>query len=191
MAWARILDEHFGGNLVQDQANIVKHLFKYCPLCGARESIELFMPGLGRDRIACADCGAIWHLKFSALSGGLSWVELEKTSVDGRGQELLGVQEQPQFWQNMAITAKRQLEAPSASPTIVQREVTINREIVKIPCDHCGALIDETGNFCFHCGAPRSKLKFQNPPHSKFCSNCGRELAATSVFCGQCGSRTA
>lgn len=189
MAWARILDESLGGNLVREQVSVVKHLFKYCPLCGGRDSIELFMPGLGKDRIACADCGAIWHLKFSGLTGGLSWAKLEKTSVDGRGRELLGAHEKAELWQNMAIAAKRQSEA-KYSPTVVQREVTINREIVKIPCDHCGALIDETGNFCSHCGAPRSGLKFQNPrSFRKFCSNCGNEIVGSAVFCAKCGSK--
>ena len=39
-------------------------------------------------------------------------------------------------------------------PLIIQREVIKEREIVKIKCPYCGALIDQGLDKCPHCGAP-------------------------------------
>jgi hypothetical protein len=42
---------------------------------------------------------------------------------------------------------------PTAATPAVVREVVI-REIVRIPCRYCGALVDQTATRCVGCGAP-------------------------------------
>jgi RNA polymerase subunit RPABC4/transcription elongation factor Spt4 len=36
----------------------------------------------------------------------------------------------------------------------VYKEKEIIREIVKVPCDYCGSLVDVTSEHCPGCGAP-------------------------------------
>ena len=45
-------------------------------------------------------------------------------------------------------------EGEKKKPFVIQREVIKEREIVKVKCPYCGALIDQGLDTCPHCGAP-------------------------------------
>ena len=57
--------------------------------------------------------------------------------------------------QGQPIVLPTPRQPPSPPPTIIQKETVIQREVVKVRCQYCGALNDlATARFCASCGAP-------------------------------------
>ena len=135
----------------------VRGFFLCCPLCG-NDKINAFLPSLssgGRDTLTCETCGAKWHLRISAL--GLSWAELELSSKDGRGQELIGKRLKGAEWRELAQKARVLHPLPSinvANQAVNEKEIIREKEvIVKIRCPYCHSLFAETLEKCPNCGA--------------------------------------
>ncbi len=69
---------------------------------------------------------------------------------------------------------------------------------VQVRCGACGALNVESARFCSGCGRPLaappvtcSACNTQNPAGARFCSNCGQALqAAAPTACPQCGTQS-
>ena len=58
---------------------------------------------------------------------------------------------------NRGLTEKGYLtvnEDATGGPTIQREKEILTREIVRIPCRHCGSLVDQTATKCPSCGAP-------------------------------------
>ena len=45
-------------------------------------------------------------------------------------------------------------EGKKKGALIIQKEVIKEREVIKVRCPYCGALIDQGLDTCPHCGAP-------------------------------------
>jgi len=70
--------------------------------------------------------------------------------VDEYENERWGTKEEVREWQ------KEQREQERFDKGLVVREKeTVIREVVKVRCQYCGKLYDETRGKCPHCGAPR------------------------------------
>ncbi|ACV25415.1 hypothetical protein Mefer_1612 (plasmid) [Methanocaldococcus fervens AG86] len=52
--------------------------------------------------VACQNCGAKWKIKTSGATGNIKTVKLVKPSDDGRGQEYLSKETDPEFWASLA-----------------------------------------------------------------------------------------
>ena len=61
--------------------------------------------------------------------------------------------------QSGTVFMRWKLQEQQAAQGVVREREVIQREIVKIPCNHCGALVNEVENFCKYCGAPRQGLR--------------------------------
>jgi hypothetical protein len=142
----------YGYNAAVEKAKREKHrvvstFFRYCPLCYMGNAVRLHVHGVGgRDVAICSRCGASWHVYFG-FWGGLKWAKLEKESHDGKGREHLGIEHEPEFWSKLAFEARADYEEKR---TIV-RETKIVTEIVKIRCQFCGNLYDESIDRCPYC----------------------------------------
>jgi hypothetical protein len=77
--------------------------------------------------------------------------------IQGQRAEVLDLYRAIQF----AITKGPSIQTQTvqvnqqAVPTQVVKEREVVKEIVMLPCGHCGTLLPQTGQFCDNCGAPR------------------------------------
>jgi len=137
----------------------IRTYFRFCPLCLAEGSIESQIhPTRGpMDYITCTHCLAKWHVWIGKAAwdlGRFSWAELITDGVDGKGAMLLGEREKPEFWQQMALKARREMpQVDGKHPSVVIKEKEVIKEIVKVRCRHCGCLCLETLDKCPNCGA--------------------------------------
>lgn len=124
--------------------------FRYCPLCYMGNAIRCkFHSFSGKDHVICSRCGATWHIYYGLT--GFKWAKLEKESYDGKGKEHLGKELQPEFWSRLAFEGRANLE--ERRTVVKEREFV--REIVKIRCQFCGNLYNESTDRCPHCGGHR------------------------------------
>lgn len=61
--------------------------------------------------------------------------------------------------QSGALFMRWKLQEEQGAQGVVKEKEVIQREIVKIPCSYCGALVNEVDNFCKYCSAPRQGLR--------------------------------
>jgi hypothetical protein len=62
--------------------------------------------------------------------------------------------------ENRELTEKGYLvvnEEMKETPTVHREKEIVTREVVRIPCRHCGSLVDQTASKCPSCGAPMSR----------------------------------
>lgn len=88
------------------EKNVSKY-FGHCPLCYAEGSME-FEWRFSRDAMACSNCGAEWHINHGLT--GFHWAKLIKANAEGRGTELVGKENAPGFWWQMALDGLRSIE---------------------------------------------------------------------------------
>ena len=135
----------------REKRRVILTFFRYCPLCFMGNAIRCTVHSVaGKDYATCSRCGASWHVYFG-FSGGFKWAKLEKESYDGKGTEYLGIEHEPEFWSRLAFEGRANLEEKRR----VVREREIVREIVKIRCQFCGNLYDESTDRCPYCGGHR------------------------------------
>ena len=132
--------------------------FRYCPLCYSEDALTVKVKKGwgGQDSLDCSHCGARWNFqvgKWRWNFGKLESAELTTDGVDGRGKELLGRKEKPDFWQRLALVGLRAKPAqpqPQMQPTMI-REVI--KEVVLIQCRSCNARYPQGTLKCLTCGA--------------------------------------
>jgi hypothetical protein len=135
----------------REKRRVISTFFRYCPLCYMGNAVRCKVHSVGgKDYAICSRCGASWHVYFG-FSGGLRWAKLEKESYDGKGREHLRIEREPEFWSRLAFEGRADLEEKR---TIV-RETEIVREIVKIRCQFCGNLYNESIDRCPYCAGHR------------------------------------
>ena len=136
----------------------VRDCFPVCPLCGS-ESLKIkIAKWFGKDKMACTNCGAKWHLYCLVFSSGIVAAKLEIEADDGTGKELLQRRIGKSQWEKMAREARnhQKVSQPTqSSSSIIKEKETIIKEIVMIPCKYCGALMPQTAIFCPNCDAKR------------------------------------
>lgn len=131
---------------------LIHRVFKYCPFCGGEDVQNYPSSGI----ITCRDCGADWQTKTSML-GRIS-IKLKKPAHNGTGTELLGVDEEPAFWQTMAIRrhAEEQMKDMrqfSASGNSALGPVTPPAPVEQVKyCSRCGARNAIAATYCRSCG---------------------------------------
>jgi len=136
----------------------VRKYFPCCPICYSKR-IQVQLISGGRDTISCENCNASWHIYVGFT--GFKWGELETEASDGRGRNFLGKRMEGKEWRKIALEGRRTL--PSDQLAVIDRpkselvkEVIKEKEvIVKVRCQFCHKLYDETLNTCPNCGASR------------------------------------
>ena len=135
----------------REKRRVISTFFRYCPLCYMGNAVRCEVHSVGgKDCAICSRCGASWHVYFGFI-GGLSWAKLEKESYDGKGREHLGIEHKPEFWSRLAFEGR----ADSQEKRTIVRETKIVREIVKIRCQFCGNLYNESIDRCPYCAGHR------------------------------------
>ncbi|MDE1819486.1 MAG: hypothetical protein KGJ23_00260 [Euryarchaeota archaeon] len=103
------------------------------------------------------------------------------------------------------IAALHRAAAPQAppSPQVIVKEKETIREIVKVPCPYCSALVQITDKRCGSCGAPLTGPKARPPASppvaatpdeapaagpASVCRACG-EAEQEGAFCYSCGAK--
>jgi hypothetical protein len=135
----------------RDKKKAILTFFRYCPLCHMGNAIRCDVHSAGgKDKAVCSRCGASWHIHFG-FTGDLKWAKLEKASNDRKGEEYLGQEHEPEFWGRIVFEGRAIWQERRG---IIREKETI-REIVKIRCQFCGNLYNETIDRCPHCGGHR------------------------------------
>lgn len=95
--WAGYIYNNIKNNLIE--------YFSICPICKSPNVLAKISFSMTIDdvqTVACQNCGAKWKIKTSGATGNIKTVKLVKPSDDGRGQEYLSKETDPEFWASLA-----------------------------------------------------------------------------------------
>ncbi|MCX7021208.1 MAG: zinc-ribbon domain-containing protein [bacterium] len=65
--------------------------------------------------------------------------------------------------------------------------VSGGREVIKVRCSKCGALVNEGVKFCSYCGTPMAAVSVGREVVKVRCSKCGALMNEGVKFCAYCG----
>ena len=127
------------------------NFFPRCPLCHSK-SLEFDIKyGQKYDYINCHKCHAKWEIDWKGRDYEIESIRL----VEVRDVEkimLKGKKRKPQFWLRMALETKK---VPPTEKKITKEIIREKEVIIKIRCQYCSHVYDETLDKCPHCGGRR------------------------------------
>ena len=99
----------------------------------------------------CSECGARWQINYGLR--GFHWAKLIEKNIEGKSDELIGQEYKPEYWQRMALKGRKSIKDREKllTPIVKEKEI-VKTVIVKIRCQYCRRLYDETLIECPHCG---------------------------------------
>jgi hypothetical protein len=97
-------------------SNEVSKYFTFCPLCSAKDSVNISFAG---NFILCAMCGSKWEVRPRNPAGEIDWLKLVTVGTDAEGTSLvnkvgwlhpgldIGQKRNPEFWRQKALEGQR------------------------------------------------------------------------------------